>query len=135
MINMANTNTKTVGKTTKTMKGENKMDVLKKQQMYYNNRQTYNKTNHKYYTYMTNTNVEQLRAKLNNKQLEQLTKAWQLIEDYNTLIFKSLTKNKQLDRTYGREEIHYSELSQEEIDLIQQHRNKQQEFKSMKGGE
>lgn len=115
------------------MKTKNtKITVTTLQLRYYNNYQTYLKDNKRPYKYRTTEDMKAFIRQLPKERQQALITAWTTIiqEDKQ---FKRYTQNQdKLNRAYGKETIHYSELSQEEQELIKQYRNKQQEFKESK---
>ena len=76
---------------------------LKYLQRIYNDQQSYRAKNKLAYHYLT------------NKQLEQLDKAHNILQDYCKMVFTSLHKQYTLDKVYGKEDVHPSELPREEV--------------------
>ena len=88
---------------------------LKYLQRTYNDQQSYRAKNKLAYHYLTNKQLEQLESHLSKQQLEQLDKAYIILQDYCKMIFTSLHKQHTLDKVYGKEDVHPSELPREEV--------------------
>lgn len=88
---------------------------LKCLQHLYNEKQTYKAKNKRIYHYLDNKQLEQLESHLSKQQLDQIDKAYTILNDYCKMIFTSLHKQYTLDKVYGKEDVHPSELPREEV--------------------
>lgn len=110
------TNNKTVGKTTKKlMKGGNNMTI--KDALLYtlkdaNDYNNYRKDNKKSYTLISKIEYAQATKKiLSNENLKELTQAWLVIRKYQDRLRKEVLHQRELDRVYGKQEVHPSEVN------------------------
>lgn len=91
-----------------------KTNSVKKLQHYYNQRQAYNKEKGVQYFMLNNNDLAKLESRMTPQQKIVLEKAFTILEDYNTMIFKSLQRKYYLDKAYGIERQHYSEKAKKE---------------------
>ena len=91
-----------------------KTNSVKKLQHYYNQRQAYNKEKGVQYFMLNNNDLAKLESRMTPQQKIVLEKAFTILEDYNTMIFKSLQRKYYLDKAYGVERPHYSERPRKE---------------------
>ena len=95
---------------------------LKYLQRTYNDQQSYRAKNKLAYHYLTNKQLEQLESHLTKQQEEQLDKAYKLIQtglhiynEYCNMVDNVLNRQHTLDKVYGKEDVHPSELPREEV--------------------
>lgn len=109
-----------------------KADALTYLQVTYNDYQAYRKENEKSYHFATKEYMTSFAHSLTAEQLVKLTKVVILLKQFQEMLGKHIFKEMTLNRIYGKENIHYMELSDEEIALINKRRAKAQEFKDVK---
>ena len=91
-----------------------KTNSVKKLQHYYNQRQAYNKEKGVQYFMLNNNDLAKLESKMTDQQKIILEKAFTILEDYNTMIYKALKTQYHLNQIYGTEKQHYSEKSRDQ---------------------
>ena len=92
----------------------NKLKGVKKLQHYYNQKQAYNKENNIQYFMLNNKDLAKLESKMTDQQKIILEKAFTILDDYSTMIYKSLKTQYHLNQIYGVEKQHYSEKSRDQ---------------------
>lgn len=130
------TKTKTVGKTTNTTKkGVNIVtveDALKQLMMDYNKYQEYRKDNNSNYNFASKQQVAAFAKQLTTEELTTLVKVYATQRKIQQKLSNYLYNQKALDRAYGKEDKNIMELSDEERELINKRRAKQQEKETQK---
>lgn len=91
-----------------------KNNSVKRLQHYYNQRQAYNKEKGVQYFMLNNSDLAKLENRMTDQQKLILEKAFNILDDFNTMIFKSLQRKYYLDKAYGVEKPHYSETSRKQ---------------------
>lgn len=130
------TKTKTVGKTTKTIqKGGIIMtveDALKQLMMDYNKYQEYRKDNNSNYNFASKQQVAAFAKQLTTEELTTLVKVYATQRKIQQRLSNYLYNQRALDRAYGKEDKNIMELTDEERELINKRRAKQQEKETQK---
>ena len=130
------TKTKTVGKTTNTIKkGVNTMtleDALKQLMMDYNKYQEYRKDNNNNYNFASKQQVAAFAKQLTTEELTTLVKVYATQRKIQQRLSNYLYNQRALDKAYGKEDKNIMELTDEERELINKRRSKQQEKETQK---
>lgn len=130
------TKTKTVGKTTNTIKkGASTMtaaDAIKQLMITYNNYQEYRKDNNDTYNFASKQQVIDFARQLTTEELILLTKTYAYLRKVQQRLSNYLYQEKKLNNAYGKEDKNIMELTDEERDLINKRRAKYQELDSQK---
>lgn len=127
---------KTVGKTTNTIKkGVNTMtveDALKQLMMDYNKYQEYRKDNNNNYNFASKQQVAAFAKQLTTEELTTLVKVYATQRKIQQRLSNYLYNQRALDKAYGKEDKNIMELTDEERELINKRRSKQQEKETQK---
>lgn len=129
------TKTKTVGKTTNTIKKGATMtaaEAIVQLMIHYNNYQEYRKSNNESYNFAKKQQVIDFARHLSTEELVYLTKTYAYLRKIQQRLSNYIYKEKVLDNAYGKEYINIMELSDEERELINKRRAKKQEMESQK---
>lgn len=130
------TKTKTVGKTTNTIKkGAATMtatEAIKQLMITYNNYQEYRKNNNETYNFASKQQIIDFARQLTTEELIQLTKTYAYLRKIQQRLSNYLYQEKKLNNAYGKEDKNIMELTDEERELINKRRAKYQELDSQK---
>jgi hypothetical protein len=91
-----------------------KTNSVKRLQHYYNQRQAYNKEKGVQYFMLNNNDLAKLESRMTPQQKIILDKAFNILDDFNTAIYKSLQRMYYLDKAYGVDRPHYSETARKQ---------------------
>ena len=131
---MAKTN-KTVGKTTNTKKGATDMTVANALTLFmleYNRYQEYRKDNKQSYNFVNKQQVAEFAKQLTSNELQTLAKTYAYQRQMQTKLSKYQQHERALNRSYGKEDTHFMELTDEEREYINKRRAKQEAKKASK---
>lgn len=121
------TNTQKKGGQTMTHK-----EALKEFILDYNRYQEYRANSNKGFRFINKEQYTDWVSTLTKDELDLLTKTYLIQRKFQEQLRNYITKEDKLNKAYGKEDIHPSELDQDTLDKMLQKQNKQQEFHDYK---
>lgn len=121
--------------TKSTKKGESQMthkQALQKFMMEYNSIQEYRAEHEQSFNFTSAQQLQQWAKTLTKEELDLLTKTYLIQRKYRHKLSKYLVQEKKLNKAYGKETTHPSELDQDILDLMEQKQIKQSEYHNHK---
>ena len=121
--------------TKSTKKGESQMthkQALQKLMMEHNNYQEYRANNEQSFNFVSAQQLQQWAKALSKEELDLLTKTYLIQRKFQYKLSRYLVQEKKLNKAYGKETIHPSELDQDILDLMEQKQIKQSEYHNHK---
>lgn len=134
---MSNKNSKSVvtQNTKSTKKGESQMthkQALQKLMIEHNTYQEYRANNEQSFNFVSTQQLQQWAKTLSKEELDLLTKTYLIQRKFQYKLSRYLVQEKKLNKAYGRETVHSSELDQDILDLMEQKQIKQSEYHNHK---